>query len=171
MGTNLTSRRAMSRAAVISALIGFGLTVAPAHTAAADDPVLEGMYKLYFGEGTANGVPSSVQRMTYWYDFRTDCSGGCTAVGEQENTDDRSGPHPGFDSVVSLQFLDGHWFRSGQHDTTCRDGSVVRFTWSWTLNPQPDGSLTGTRTNDPSGRCPEFETFFVTQTIVATRDG
>jgi serine/threonine-protein kinase len=155
----------------VSALVGVGIAVIPAQPAAADDAVLDGTYMLYFGQATADGAPSPRPRMTYWYQFHTDCSSGCTATGDQVNTDDRSGPYADLGGDVSLQFLDGQWVRSGQYDRTCADGSVVRYMWSWTLAPQPDGSLTGTRDNNPSGRCPEYETSFLTQPITATRQG
>lgn len=161
MGLIGTSLHAMAKAAVITVLVGIGSTVA-AQPASAQDAVLDGTYKLYFG-------PSPLPSMTYWYAFHTDCSNGCTAIGDQVNTDDRSGPHEGFDGTVSLQFLDGQWLRSGQYDRVCADGSIVRFMWSWTLTQQPDGTLTGVRVIDPSGRCAEYETSFITQPITATR--
>jgi hypothetical protein len=163
--------RAIARATVMPALVAIGAAVVPAYPASADDAVLNGPYILYFDKATADGAPSPLPRKTYWYEFQTDCSSGCTATGDQVNTNDRSGPYHDLGGDVSLQFLDGQWIRSGQYDMTCADGSVVRYMWSWTLTPQPDGSLTGTRTLDPSGRCEELETSSVTESITATRQG
>jgi hypothetical protein len=153
----------------IAAVVGVCLLASGAVASAEDDAVLNGVYRLYFGAATGDSVGKPVQTANYWYDFTTDCSGpgGCFADGTQVNTDDRSGQR-GFDHTVHLSFVNGQWLRGQQYDVVCPDGSITRWMTEWTLTPEADGSLTGTRVTNPAGsNC--FGAAGSSQSITATR--
>lgn len=127
--------------------------VTPATAAAG--PALDGTYRVDYdwAKQTANGAsttgdPTTTQT-TNWWAFRSSCTAtGCVATGSrlaETNHNEAKG------GARVLRFADGHW-----QDTPyihppeqCRGTSGTATdtsTLSWTLDPQPDGTLRGVQT-------------------------
>lgn len=163
------------RAISIAALVGAGCVIASGQAVyAEDEAVLDGTYRLFFdgSQATVDGAPSPQPWATYWYEFQSSCAAsGCTATGTQITTDDRTAS-PAFTHIVNLQFTNGQWVRTGSYEMKCADASTSAWTTQWSLTPQGDGTLTGTRVDTPSGTlCGGRPAGVISQPITATREG
>lgn len=137
----------------VAALVGAGCVITSGQAAYAEDATLDGTYRLLFdgSQATVNGAPAPLPTATYWYAFQSSCAAsGCTADGTLVNTDDRTAS-PAFTHNVSRQFTNGQWVRTGTYESKCADGSTSAWTTQWSLTPQGDGTLTGTRVDTPGG--------------------
>ncbi|WP_324689168.1 serine/threonine-protein kinase [Mycobacterium sp. 94-17] len=127
--------------------------------AAAAGPVLDGTYRVDYdgAKRTKNGTPDpSTDTSNAWWAFRSSCRpSGCAATGTK--LDDHNHQVAGTPADTDdLHFVDGHWHAAPVQDQTQQqrcigaDGKVVAgaeteaFTWS--LEPQPDGTLRGVQT-------------------------
>jgi hypothetical protein len=159
-------------------------TVSPSATASSapdrvfGGPVLDGTFRLDFDNAheTVNGVPVSrpVPNKTEWWAFRFLCtSTGCVATGAKlADTNHQEGA--GVPNV--LYFVDGHWQDTPylQPPKQC-PGTNTKTTdtesTSWTLEPQPDGTLRGIVTGTAlTNECGNQGTVWRSP-IVATRVG
>jgi serine/threonine protein kinase, bacterial len=118
----------------------------------APGPVLDGSYRIDYDDAdqTVDGNPTTGTALpdTAWWAFRSSCtSTRCVATGArlvQENQQEPSG------GAVVLQFADGRWqdtpyLSRSPCDNTNRPGTETN-TVSWSLQPQPDGTLRGVQT-------------------------
>jgi serine/threonine protein kinase, bacterial len=119
----------------------------------AGGPVLEGTYRVDYDNGnqTINGAPTTgtIPRETEWWAFRSLCaSTGCFATGSKLS-DTNHEKAVGVAHV--LRFVDARWQDTPylQPPVPCSgtEGSVTQNeTHSWSLEPQPDGTLRGVQT-------------------------
>jgi serine/threonine-protein kinase len=157
---------------------GAPATSTPAPAAAG--PVLDGTYRVDYdwAKQTANGNPTTgdptTTQTTNWWAFRSLCTAtGCVATGSRL-ADTNHNEAKGVAHV--LHFADGHW-----QDTPylhppeqCRGTSATvtdNSTLSWSLEPQPDGTLRGVATETVlTNECANQGTVYRTP-VVATRAG
>ena len=147
---------------------------------AAAGPALDGTYRVDYdwAKQTANGAPTTgdpaTTQTTNWWAFRSSCTAtGCVATGsrlaETNHNEARGG-------ALVLRFAEGHW-----QDTPylhppeqCRGTSGTATdtsTLSWSLEPQPDGTLRGVQTETVlTNECGNQGTVYRTP-VVATRTG
>ena len=159
------------------------ITGAPATSTpapAAPGPVLDGSYRVDYdwAKQTANGDPTTgdptTTQTTNWWAFRSLCTAtGCVATGSRLADTNHNEAKGG---ARVLRFADGHW-----QDTPylhppeqCRgtSGTVTdTSTLSWSLAPQPDGTLRGVQTETVlTNECGNQGTVYQTP-VVATRTG
>jgi len=142
-------------------------------------PALGGTYRVDYdwAKQTANGRPTTgdpTTKTTNWWAFRSLCTAtGCVATGSRL-ADTNHNEAKGVGHL--LHFADGHW-----QDTPylhppepCRgtNGTVTdTSTLSWSLEPQPDGTLRGVATETVlTNECANQGTVYRTP-VVATRIG
>jgi len=120
-----------------------GASKAPKPTA----PSFEGTYRFDF-DGTqqlAGGEPKPTKSRTRTYALRSACTDtGCIATATKLADDDpKRKSDPPVDLV--LDYVDGHWQTALRADGACTDSDVKGPSLTaWILQPQPDGTLTGT---------------------------
>lgn len=120
-----------------------GASKAPKPTA----PSFEGTYRFDF-DGTqqlAGGEPKPTKSRTRTYALRSACTdSGCIATATKLADDDpKRKSDPPLDLV--LDYVDGHWQTALREDGACTDSDVKGPSLTaWILQPQPDGTLTGT---------------------------
>jgi hypothetical protein len=120
-----------------------GASKAPKPTA----PSFEGTYRFDF-DGTqqlAGGEPKPTKSRTRTYALRSACTdSGCIATATKLADDDpKRKSDPPIDLV--LDYVDGHWQTALREDGACADSDVKGPSLTaWILQPQPDGTLTGT---------------------------
>jgi hypothetical protein len=120
-----------------------GASKAPKPTA----PSFEGTYRFDF-DGTqqlAGGEPKPTKSRTRTYALRSACTdSGCIATATKLADDDpKRKSDPPVDLV--LDYVDGHWQTALREDGACADSDVKGPSLTaWILQPQPDGTLTGT---------------------------
>jgi hypothetical protein len=120
-----------------------GASKAPKPTA----PSFEGTYRFDF-DGTqqlAGGEPKPTKSRTRTYALRSACTdSGCIATATKLADDDpKRKSVPPVDLV--LDYVDGHWQTALREDGACTDSDVKGPSLTaWILQPQPDGTLTGT---------------------------
>jgi len=148
-------------------------------------PVLDGLYRMDFDQTaqTVNGQQTSGQAKTesHWWAFRSRCtSTRCTATGAAVAGNNHDEPTGAADVV---EFNDGRWNDTPyiQNPQRCQDefsgGSVPggdaadTSTQSWSLEPQPDGTLHGASiSTDITDECGKLGKAYKTP-VVATRIG
>jgi serine/threonine protein kinase, bacterial len=161
-----------------AAITGAPATSTPAP--ATPGPVLDGSYRVDYdwAKQTANGDPTTgdptTTQTTHWWAFRSLCTAtGCVATGSRLADTNHNEAKGG---ARVLRFADGHW-----QDTPylhppeqCRgtSGTVTdTSTLSWSLAPQPDGTLRGVQTETViTNECGNQGTVYQTP-VVATRTG
>jgi hypothetical protein len=166
--------------AVVDPATVTGVPAASTPAPAAAGPVLDGTYRVDYdwAKQTANGHPTTgdptTTQTTNWWAFRSLCTAtGCMATGSRL-ADTNHNEAKGVAHV--LHFADGHW-----QDTPylhppeqCRGttGTVTdTSTLSWSLEPQPDGTLRGVLTTTVlTNECANQGTVYRTP-VVATRTG
>ena len=156
-----------------------GVTVSPSTSTPAPPaagPVLDGAYRVDYDQAdqTVNGRPTTgnLKKDTHWWAFRSLCtSTRCVATGAALSDDNQQEPTGSADVV---QFTDGRW-----QDTPyvlsavpCNTGNGADTkTESWSLEPQPDGTLRGVLTSTViTNECGRQGNVYKTP-IVATRIG
>lgn len=159
------------------------LTTSPAAitpATAAAGPALDGTYRVdyYWAKQTANGAstigdPTATQT-TSWWAFRSSCTAtGCVATGSrlaEANHDEARG------GARVLRFADGRWQDTPylHPPAQCRGTSGTATdssTLSWSLEPQPDGTLRGVQTETVlTNECGNQGMVYQTP-VVATRTG
>jgi serine/threonine-protein kinase len=139
-------------------------TVAAAAPAASPPPrpavLLDGTYRFDYDyeKQSINGAPYAIHTSDNvgWWAFRTSCgSTGCTATATQLDTNNPQVARTPAQSAT-YSFADGHWQSApsqrqlsqsrclGANGQVAAGTSTVILTWSF--EPQPDGSLRGTKT-------------------------
>lgn len=149
-------------------------------------PALDGTYRLDydFASQTANGQPTNLNSsddQTHWWAFHSRCtSTGCVTAGAALAAEDHQEATGG--SVDVLYFSDGHWQDipsllppqrcPGTTGTTGTAGATADTeTFSWSFEPQPDGTLRGVATVTAlTNECGNQGTVWQTP-LVATRTG
>jgi serine/threonine protein kinase, bacterial len=124
---------------------------APARPAA----VLDGTYSedLDLAKMTVNSAPDPERNVTHWWAFRSACTAsGCVAAGTKLDDKNHQSPAIPADTTV-LHFVDRHWqavpHRRQMQEDRCLGGNATVVpgentqTVSWSLLPQPDGTLQG----------------------------
>jgi hypothetical protein len=120
-----------------------GASKAPKPTA----PSFEGTYRFDF-DGTqqlAGGEPKPTKSRTRTYALHSACTdSGCIATATKLADDNpKRKSDPPVDLV--LDYVDGHWQTALREDGACADSDVKGPSLTaWILQPQPDGTLTGT---------------------------
>lgn len=121
--------------------------------------VLDGTYRMEpdLAKQTANGAPDpqpKTSNSTFWWAFRSACRPiGCVATGTKLDVNDHQVASSPADTA-ELHFVDGHWQKTpvqiqvqfpyclatdGKSVVASADTEVV----TWSLEPQPDGTLRG----------------------------
>ncbi len=121
-------------------------------------PSFAGTYRFDF-DGTqqlAGGEPKPTKSRTRIYALRSACTdSGCIATATKLADDNpKQKSDPPVDLV--LDYVDGHWQTARQEDSACSDSHVKGpAVTAWILQPQPDGTLTGTSdvSMNPSPDC------------------
>jgi serine/threonine-protein kinase len=147
---------------------------------AAGGPALDGTYRVDYdwAKQTANGASTTgdpaTTKTTSWWAFRSSCTAtGCVATGSrlaEANHNEASG------GTRVLRFADGHWQDTPylHPPAQCRGASGTATdtsTLSWSLEPQPDGTLRGVQTETVlTNECGNQGTVYQTP-IVASRTG
>ena len=118
----------------------------------ATGPILDGAYRFDFDAAhpTLNGeqVTVDVKKDSEWWAFRSSCtSTRCVAVGAL--LVDNNQQAPSGTAAAVFQFTDGRWQDTPrlQAPAPCYTGNGAKMlTKSWSLQPQPDGTLRGAET-------------------------
>lgn len=147
---------------------------------AATGPALDGTYRVDYdwSKQTANDHPTTgdptTAQTTNWWAFRSLCTAaGCVATGsrlDDTNHNDAKGV------AHVLHFADGHWQDTPylHPPVQCRGATGTAAdtsTLSWSLDPQPDGTLRGVATETVlTNECGNQGTVYRTP-VVATRTG
>lgn len=128
--------------------------LASAESARAGTPVpatLAGTYRVEIvgSQGRFNGDPYRSEDTVRWYAITSSCAPvGCTAMATQLSEADPATPHPR-GRVFPLHLQHDHWVTEPLTDASpclADPGQDVTLAVRWRLDPQSDGSLTGTRT-------------------------
>ena len=135
-------------------------------------PSFDGTYRLDFdgSQQLAGGEAKPTKSRTHFYALRSTCTdSGCFATATQLADDD---PKRKSDTAVDLVFdyVDGHWQMALRRDDACPGNDVKGPSiTAWILQPQPDGSLTGTSyvAMNPSPDC----TVATSTPVTVTRQG
>jgi serine/threonine protein kinase, bacterial len=135
-------------------------TGSPASAPAPPVAVFDGTYRFAYDyeKQTINGAPYAdhTTDTTSWWAFHSVCkSTGCVATATELDPKDHQAAHTPATSA-EYRFVDGHWQSTpvqrqlGQPRCLGTDGQVVAaattVTLTWSLTPQPNGTLTGTKT-------------------------
>jgi hypothetical protein len=110
-------------------------------------PSFEGTYRFDF-DGTqqlAGGEPKPTKSRSRNYAVRSSCTdSGCIATATKLADDNpKQKSDPPLDLV--LDYVDGHWQMALREDSACSDSDIKGPSLTaWLLQPQPDGTLTGT---------------------------
>ncbi|WP_156623223.1 hypothetical protein [Mycobacterium sp. 1164966.3] len=161
-----------------AAITGVPATSSPAPAAAG--PVLDGTYRVDYdwAKQTANGKPTTgdpaTAQTSNWWAFRSLCTAaGCVATGSRLADTNHNQANGG---ARVLRFADGHWQDTPylHRPEPCRgtSGTVTdTSSLSWSLEPQPDGTLRGVQTETVlTNECGNQGTVYETP-VVATRTG
>ena len=110
-------------------------------------PSFEGTYRFDFDgtEQLAGGTPKPTKSRSRNYALRSTCTdSGCVATATKLADDDpKRKSDPPLDLV--LDYIDGYWQTSLREDSACTDSEAKgRSITAWILQPQPDGTLSGT---------------------------
>jgi len=135
-------------------------------------PSFEGTYRFDF-EGSqqlAGGEPKPTRSRTRTYALRSACTdAGCFATATKLADDDpKRKSDPPVDLV--LDYVDGHWQTALRDDGACSDSDIKGPSiTAWILQPQPDGTLTGTSyvAMNPSPDC----AVATSTPVIVTRQG
>jgi serine/threonine-protein kinase len=162
-------------AAMVTALLLGALASAP--SAHAEDPVLDGTYRLDFdgAHRMINGAASPTANTSATYSFTSSCGdSGCVADAVLLSATDTE-PVSAHNPNLKLQFTDGSWQLSVPYDSTCAigGGGDRNQLLSWSLIPQGGNDvLSGTRTvATVGGSCPGDAPGPLSQAMTATRIG
>jgi serine/threonine-protein kinase len=162
-------------AAMVTALLLGALASAP--SAHAEDPVLDGTYRLDFdgAHRMINGAASPTANTSATYSFTSSCGdSGCVADAVLLSATDTE-PVSAHNPNLKLQFTDGSWQLSVPYDSTCAigGGGDRNQLLSWSLIPQGGNDvLSGTRTvATVGGSCPGDAPGPLSQAMTATRVG
>jgi serine/threonine protein kinase, bacterial len=147
--------------------------------------VLDGTYRFDYDyeKQTINGAPYAIHTTDNiaWWAFRSSCGPvGCVATGTQLDTKNpqvaRTPPQP-----AEYRFVGGHWQSApvqrqlGQPRCLEANGQVVAGTnvvlLSWSFEPQPDGTLRGTKTGTAISNECGMQGQVALAPVVATRVG
>lgn len=135
-------------------------TSSPAGTSAMPVAVIDGTYRFDYDyeKQTINGAPYAIHTTdtASWWAFHSACkSTGCVATATELDPKDHQAAHNPATSA-EYRFVDGHWQSApiqrqlGQPRCLGTDGQVVAAATTvmltWSLTPQPNGTLTGTKT-------------------------
>lgn len=123
---------------------------APAPAAAANGPVLDGIYEIASDNqhATVNGESYSGTDVTRYWAFRSLCTPArCVATAGEVSDTNHQVANYDHDHSIWL-WTDGTWNEDPDHNTDkCGNGPPVTATMVRTLAPQPDGTLKGTETD------------------------
>jgi serine/threonine protein kinase, bacterial len=159
-----------------------GVTVAPTTSAAAPPaagPILSGAYRVDydFPNQTVNGDPATgtATKEPHWWAFRSSCtSTRCVATGAALADNNQQEPSGSADVI---QFTDGRWQDTPylQAPVPCPRGNggngTETETISWSLEPQPAGTLRGVQTGTVLTNECGLQGYVYKTPIVATRIG
>ncbi|WP_082973794.1 serine/threonine-protein kinase [Mycobacterium sp. E1386] len=154
-----------------------GVTAEPTtRTPSTSGPVLAGAYRIDydFPNQTVNGQPATgvTGVVPHWWAFRSSCaSTRCVATGAGLADNNQQAPAGSSDVV---QFTDGSWQDTPylQDPAPCPNGKGSETdTISWSLQPQPDGTLHGTQTDTVVTNECGLQRYVYKTPLVATRIG
>ena len=144
--------------ALLAACSAGGSSTVPSKAPTPSGPKFEGTYRFDF-DGTqqlAGGAPKPAKSRSRNYAVRSTCTdAGCIATATKLADDDpKRKSNPPLDLV--LDYIDGHWQTALREDSACADNETKGPSLTaWILQPQPDGTLTGTSyvAMNPSPNC------------------
>ncbi len=135
-------------------------------------PSFDGIYRFDFdgSQQLAGGEPKPTKSRTRTYALRSTCTdAGCIATATKlADGDPKRKSDPPVDLV--LDYVDGHWQTALREDGACSDSDVKGPSiTAWILQPQPDGTLTGTSyvAMNPSPEC----AVATSTPVIVTRQG
>ncbi|MCV7030449.1 serine/threonine-protein kinase [Mycobacterium sherrisii] len=145
-------------------------------------PVLGGTYQLSYDQTkrTTNGIPIRHDGSdTGWWAFRSACTtNGCAATGTKlDDTNHQVASTADGGETDTLRYVGGYWQGAPQQERVgCRQpngqlGATQQETLSWSLAPQPDGTLRGTETETVLSNECGAQGAVVRVPVVATRVG
>jgi serine/threonine protein kinase, bacterial len=147
--------------------------------------VLDGMYRFDYDyeKQTINGAPFAIHTTdtTSWWAFHSSCgSTGCVATATELDAKNPQVAHTPTESA-NYRFVDGHWQSApsqrqlSQPRCLGADGQVVAgantVMLTWSLDPQPDGTLRGAKTGTALTNECGFQGQVALAPVVATRAG
>jgi hypothetical protein len=137
---------ALSIAMLVSCSSG-GYSNGPSKPPRPSAPSFEGTYRFDFdgSQQLAGGEPKPTKSRSRNYAVRSSCTdSGCIATATKlEDDNPKKKSDPPLDLV--LDYVDGHWQMALREDTACTNADIKGPSLtSWLLQPQPDGSLSGT---------------------------
>lgn len=110
-------------------------------------PSLDGTYRFDFDgtEQLAGGTPKPTKSRSRNYALRSTCTdSGCVATATKLADDDPKKKSPTPVDLV-LDYVDGYWQMALREDIACSDSEAKGTSiTAWILQPQPDGTLSGT---------------------------
>ncbi len=133
--------------AVLAACSSGGSSNGPSKAPKPSAPSFEGTYRFDF-DGTqqlAGGEPKPTKSRSRIYAVHSTCTdSGCIATATKLADDNpKRKSDPPLDLV--LDYIDGHWQMALREDSACTDSDIKGpSVTAWILQPQPDGTLTGT---------------------------
>jgi hypothetical protein len=133
--------------AVLAACSDRGSSSGSSKAAKPSAPSFAGTYRFDF-DGTqqlAGGEPKPTKSRSRFYALRSACTdSGCIATATKLADDNpKRKSDPPLDLV--LDYVDGHWQTALREDSACIDSEIKGPSLTaWILQPQPDGTLTGT---------------------------
>jgi serine/threonine protein kinase, bacterial len=154
-----------------------GQVISPSPTPTAPHPALDGSYRLDFDDtlATINGSPSgSKDHHSTWWAFRSTCKpSGCVATGTQldDNNHFVALTDGGGDRAV-FHFRDGRWQEAPDRTIDpCRNGINTTVMAVVSVEPQPDGTLSGRETDTVIGNECHAQGRVIVTPLVLTRIG
>jgi serine/threonine-protein kinase len=150
--------------------------IVPSTPAPTPGPMLNGTYQMAFDAGAATytgkaAPPKRTGIDTIWWAFRSTCTAaGCTASGVRLDPDNHSVRRSRGDfNDTTLTYAGGQWANGATSIPPGIPGCSAADV-HWTLQPQTDGTLTGSETVTVEGDCTSAGNA-ITTPIVATRIG
>jgi hypothetical protein len=133
--------------ALLAACSAGGSSTGPSKTPKPSAPGFDGTYRFDFdgAEQLAGGAPKPTKPRSRSYALRSTCTdSGCVATATKLADDNpKRKSDPPLDLV--FDYIDGHWQMALREDSACTDSEIKGPSiTAWILQPQPDGTLTGT---------------------------
>jgi serine/threonine protein kinase, bacterial len=157
-------------------------SAAPSAAPLTSGPVLNGTYKLTYDQSKRTGTGVAIRHDgtdTNWWAFRSVCTtNGCAATGTQlDDATHQVASTTDGGQTDTLRFVGGYWQRTPQQERvgcTQPNGQVAatqQETVAWSLVPQADGTLRGTKTETVLSNDCGAQGAVVRTPVVATRVG
>jgi len=152
--------------------------ISPQPTPSAPQPTLDGSYRLDFDDAKATINDSTagegVERRSTWWAFHSTCKpAGCVATGSQlDSTNHAIVQTEGGGDRAVFRFQDGRWREMPDRTwDPCGNGTNTTVMAVVSVEPQPDGTLSGIETDTVVGNECHAQGTVVVTPLVLTRIG